>query len=76
MNRLPTESSHLLHQRAISETSPQGQWENSCSCKHFCLPSKAAILMIFWTAAVGAVYNLVLVLAVTLVDTNPISPEY
>ena len=31
--------------------------------------------MIFWTAAVGAIYNLVLILAVALVDTRPLSPD-
>ena len=73
MNRLPTESSRLLRQRAINEPSPsQGQQENPCSCKHLCLPSKPAILIIFWTAVVGAVYNLVLLLAVVIVDTNPL----
>ena len=73
MNRLPIESSCLLCQQAINEPSPsQGQQENACSCKHLCLPSKAAILIIFWTAVVGAVYNLVLLLAVVGVDTNPL----
>ena len=71
MNRLPTESSRLLCQQAINEPSPsQDQQENACSCKHLCLPSKPAILIIFWTAVVGAVYNLVLLLAVVIVDRN------
>ena len=73
MNQLPTESSSLLCHPVINETSLQNQQKSSCSCKHLCLPSKAAILMIFWTAAVGMVYNLVLLLAVALVYTRPLS---
>ena len=76
MDKLPTESSHLLHHPVINEPSfsPQRQQESSCACKHLCLPSKAAILMIFWTAVVGVVHNLVLILAFVLVDTRPLSP--
>ena len=71
MNELSTESSHLLHYPAIndSEASPSPQLRQqvssrSCSCKHLCLPSKAAILIIFWTAV-----------AAVLVDTHPMSPD-
>ena len=70
MNQLSTESSHLLQRPDINEPSPQLQGEQSqqgnstCSSKHLCLPSKAAILIILWTAAVGAVYNFVLLMAV------------
>ena len=75
MNRQPTESSRLLCQQAVNEPLlSQGQQKSSktCSYKYLCLPSKAAILIIFWTVVVGAVYNLVLLLAVAIVDTNPL----
>ena len=71
MNQLSTESSHLL-QRPESDINERSQGEqnqqgsSTCSCKHLCLPSKAAILIILWTAAVGAVYNFVLLVAVVL----------
>ena len=75
-HRLSTESSRLLQQPVINEPSPQSQQESStCSCKHLCLPSKAAILMIFWAAAVGAVYNSVLLVTAVLIDTKSLSPE-
>ena len=47
----------------------------SLSCKHLCLPSNTAILMIFWTVAVGTTNNLVLLLTAMLVDTRPLSPD-
>ena len=31
--------------------------------------------MLFWTAAVGAVYNLVLLVTVIFIDTTPLSPD-
>jgi hypothetical protein len=46
-----------------------------CHCKHLCLPSKAAILIIFWTAAVGIVYNSVVLVAVVIIDTKPLSSQ-
>ena len=76
MNRLSTESSRLLQQPVINEASPQSQLKSStCSCKYLCLPSKAAILMIFWAAAVGAVYSHVLLVTAALIDTNPLSSD-
>ena len=75
MNRSCTESNCLLQQPVYNELSQQRQQESPCSCKHLCLPSKAAILMIFWTVAVGTTYNLVLLLTVMLVDTRPLSPD-
>ena len=81
MNRSSTESSHLLRQSATNESDSLQQRQreniNLCPCrtyKHLCLPSKTAMLL-FWTAAVGTVYNLVLLLAVMLVDTHPLSPD-
>ena len=35
-------------------------------CKLLCVPSKAAILIIIWTATVGVIYNLLLVTAVAM----------
>ena len=81
MNGLPTvELSHLLYHPVIndpeaSSPSPQRRQESSCSCKHLCLPSKAAILIIFWTAVVGTVYNVVLILAAVIADTWSLSPD-
>ena len=76
MNRLSTESSRLLQQPVINEASPQSQLKSStCSCKYLCLPSKAAILMIFWAAVVGAVYNFVILVTVVIIDTKPLSPD-
>ena len=80
MSQLPsTESSHLLQQPAINEPSQAEHRKRGSltfSCKHFCLPSKAAILIILWTAAVGAVYNLVLlVVAGIMVAANPLYPD-
>ena len=80
MNRLSVESSHLLRQPIINETSRQSlrqRENNSCSksCKHVCLPSKAAILMIFWTVAVGAAYNFVLLVAAALTYELPLSSD-
>ena len=79
MNELPTESSHLLHHPVINGSSPRDsprrQQESSTCCKHFCLPSKAAILVIFWTAAVGIVHNSVLLVTVAVTDAKPLSPD-
>ena len=79
MEELPTESSHLLHHPVINgpspRDSPRRQQESSTCCKHFCLPSKAAILVIFWTAAVGILHNSVLLVTVAIIDTKPLSPD-
>ena len=79
MNKLPTESSHLLHHPVINEPSPREsprrQQESSTHCKHFCFPSKAAILVIFWTAAVGIVHNSVLLMTVAVTDAKSLSPD-
>ena len=82
MNGLPTESSHLLYHPVIndpeaSSPSPQRRQDSSiiCSCKHLCLPSKAAILILFWTAVVDTVYNVVLILAAVIADTWSLSPD-
>ena len=57
---LPSESSHLLVNTASEDSSSLCQQKSVCiSCpllKHLCLPSKAAILILLWTAVVGTVY--------------------
>ena len=39
-------------------------------CKLLCVPSKAAILIIIWTATVGMLYNILLVTAVAMTYAN------
>ena len=39
-------------------------------CKVLCLPSKAAILIIIWTATIGILYNFLLVIAVAVTYSN------
>ena len=73
----PTESSHLLVNTASEDSSSALQQKSVCiSClpsKHLCLPSKAAILILLWTAIVGAMYhNLVSLSALlVLINTQP-----
>ena len=60
----PSESSHLLVNTASEEDSSplQPQQRAAISCpppKHLCLPSKAAILILLWTAIVGAMYYII-----------------
>ena len=57
----PSESTHLLVNTAGEEdSSPLQSQQRACtSCpppKHLCLPSKAATLILLWTAIVGAMY--------------------
>ena len=61
----PSESSRLLVNTASEEDSSplQPQQRAAISCppsKHLCLPSKAAILILLWTAIVGALYNVLM----------------
>ncbi len=42
-------------------------------CRSLCLPSKAATLVIFWTAVVGIMYYLALSIVVILIYTNPLT---
>ena len=60
-----SESSRLLVNTASEEDSSplQPQQRAAISCpppKHLCLPSKAAILILLWTAIVGALYNILM----------------
>ena len=65
-----SESTRLLPQTTNGNQHPKGQQiksQRKC-CHHFCLPSKAAILMLFWTAVVGSIYyyvNLIMIAALT-----------
>ena len=56
----PSESSRLLVNTASEDSSSPLQQKSVCSScppsKLLCLPSKAAILILFWTAIVGAMY--------------------
>ena len=73
----PPETSCLLVNTAsedsLSMSSPR-QWKSVCiSCppsKHLCLPSKAAILILLWTATVGAIYNILVGSAALLQISN------
>ena len=63
-----SESSRPLVNTASEEDSSplQPQQRAAISCpppKHLCLPSKAAILILLWTAIVGALYNILIGLA-------------
>jgi peptide/histidine transporter 3/4 len=53
--------------------SSQHQRKRGPSCTHLCLPSKAATLILFWTAIVGVAYHTVLVTTVMLIDIKPLS---
>ena len=41
-----------------------------CLCKALCIPSKAAILIIIWTATIGTLYNFLLDIAVAVTYAN------
>ena len=73
-----TESSRLLRQPITGESScarEHGvQLRAINACQRFCLPSNSGILILLWTAAVGVVYYYVLIMAVILIDTKPLSP--
>ena len=79
-----TESSHLLVNTASEDSSSALQQKSVCiSClpsKHLCLPSKAAILILLWTAIVGAMYHNLVSLSVLLVlnytQPNTILSQY
>ena len=69
MARHPPESTHLLINTVSEDSSPLQQKSVCISCppsKHLCLPSKAAILILLWTAIVGAMYYIFMGLAAAL----------
>ena len=63
-----TESTSLLHQ-PINENANIHRRKTK-HCQRFCLPSKSATLMLFWTAVVGTVYYFVLIVPVALIDSK------
>ena len=70
----PSESSRLLVNTAMEDSSPPQQKGLCISCpssKHFCLPSKAAILILLWTIIVGALYHNFVDISAALVLSNP-----
>ena len=68
-----TESTSLLHQ-PINED-PNIHRRKTKHCQRFCLPSKSATLMLFWTAVVGTVYHFVMIVTVALIDTKSESTD-
>ena len=67
------ESSCLLPPINDPLSSSRRQKKRDRFCTHLCLPSKAAILILFWTAAVGTAYYTVLFASVTFIDGIPIT---
>ena len=69
-----SQSTHLLVNTASEDPSSPLQQRSVCiSCplsKHLCLPSKAAILILLWTAIVRTMYYFFVGLAATLQITN------
>ena len=80
----PSESSRLLVNTASEDSSSPLQQKSVCSScppsKLLCLPSKAAILILFWTAIVGVMYfNFVGISAVLVLSNqtpNVVLSEY
>lgn len=70
----PTEMRHLLPQTVLGSQWLQ-QLRDTCSqfCRSLCLPSKAAILIILWTAIVGIMYYCALSIVVIAIYTNPLT---
>ena len=70
-----SESTRLLPQTTDGNQHPKGQQiksQRKC-CHHFCLPSKSAILMLFWTAVVGSIYYYVnIIMSAALIDWNSV----
>ena len=53
-----SETAPLLNINNSDEGSSQRQKSSVCpSLKHLCLPSKAAVLILFWTTSVGVLYH-------------------
>ena len=72
----PSESTHLLVNTASEDSSSPLQQKSVCISqlsKHLCLPSKAAILILLWTAVVGIVYYTAIYVGVILTTalSNP-----
>ena len=73
----PSESTHLLVNAASADSSSPLQQKSVCICppsKHLCLPSKAAILILFWTVITGTLYYTALgAAAMTTIHLNSFS---
>ena len=72
----PSESTSLLHSKLTLTTDSSQQMNSNlgvCSpqLKHLCLPSKAAILILLWTAVVGMMYQAVISLIALFVVIYP-----
>ena len=73
----PSESTHFLVNTASEENSSSLQQKSVCSSyppsKHLCLPSKAAIFILLWTAIVGTIcYAVIYVGAIPILTlSNP-----
>ena len=67
------ESNCLLHQPIDDPMPSPHQKKRRWPCTHLCLPSKAATLILFWTAVVGMAYYTVLIATVTFIDIKPLS---
>ena len=68
-----SETAQLLNINNSNEGSSQRQKSSVCppSLKHLCLPSKAAVLILFWTTSVGVLYYFfMLMLAYILLQSN------
>ena len=72
------ESTHLLVNSASAPSTDRSstfslpQWRNTCCLplRHLCLPSKAAILILCWTAIVGVGYYAAVNFAALLITSN------
>ena len=69
------ESEHLLAHVKLS-TSESAKQKSSCVCspgkyRYLCVPSKAAILIIVWTAIVGMMFQTVMALSAGAVSGSP-----
>ena len=67
----PAEKRHLLPQ--TTHRSQQLQQKHAWLCRSLHLPSKAAILIILWTAIVGIMYYCALSIVVIAIYTNPLT---
>ena len=70
-NTSPAEMKHLLPQ--THHRNGHLQQTNVRFCQRFCLPSKAAVLVILWTAVAGIMYYCALSIVVIAIYTNPLS---
>ena len=68
----PAEMRHLLPQ-AMRRNQQLQQTKDVWFCRSLCLPSKAATLVIFWTAVVGIMYYSALSIVVIAIYTNPLT---